>query len=942
MNVLFPRTLSAVLAVVCTCAVMAGALGSSRAQDAGALACPPGSREVTVSDELRQFAGRDAAGRAEAERFARTNPNARICAAPPKLPEPVAEMYAAEAHRATIMTAPSGRVPNNVLARAVKQSVALEASARAVPGAAGRWSPYGKGPLIANDERFDEVNGTGFVNLAGRIDSLAHDPKSGRLFASIGTGGVWMSRDMGDSWKSIGDRLPTQVVGAVGWSKARGGTLVVASGEPLMGGNTYTGLGAFYSSNLGKTWRRAKGVPNGAMGFQVAVDQRKQKKVYVATSKGLFRSVNAGRTYRNVKLPTGPCKGKTDNGKCLLANFVTDVVVKAPDEFGNKGGAVLAAVGYRAGARPFPQDPETIESPNNGLYYAKAGRPGKFVKLEAPGFAPQNRIGRVELGPATGPAQDHDYVYAIVQDAVLFNGGAPTIDAPEDTTSPVPPNTNLNGIYVSADFGQTWTLMGNTETLSENPTSGSALNGVGTVLFNAPGIQAWYNEWITPDPTRQVNGIPTRLTFGLEEVWQNTATHEPLVGPTDFKVIGRYYAYETCIIGVGGVPTCPPDNPAGLTTTHPDQHDGIWISHGEGELSLVIGNDGGAYKQTVAEGTEELTQLGWGDGSNGGFHTLLPYGVAMAKDGTVWFGLQDNGSGKIEGDTQKQFMTYGADGFYAAVEPDNSDVAYTESQGGGIRVTTDGGQTWTDIGTGDGGHMFANPFVMSHTDPKHLLTGGFAVWERTQGPEGDWQSVFDLGTAPGGAARQMSAADLRGNTAYVGFCGVCDIISTTEPFLNGIATNVGGEWHFAEAKGLANRYITDVAIDPKSPKTVYVTLGGYANRQWRPPGSYGDANKRRAPGNNVYRSRDGGRTFKSISRGLPGAPVFTVLVKGNQLMVGTQIGAFLSSDKKGTRWAPLRRGLPRVPVNELQSAPQDGKLVVAATFGRGVYLYRFP
>ena len=586
MKLLSSRALSGALSSAMLLGLTAAAVATPVTTRASARECPPGSRLVSVKDELREMTGdvKEVGG--------------VLCAAPPKIPEPVSEMLAAESSRASIVAAPHGRVPRNGLARAVRQADALAPNAARVPGATGKWSAYGKGPLIANDPRYDEVNGTGFVNLEGRIDSFAHDPKSNRLFATIGTGGVWMSRNLGESWRSIGDKLPTQIVGAVGWSKARGGTLVVASGEPLMGGNTYTGLGAFYSSNLGKTWRRSKGVPNGAMGFQVAVDQRKQKKVYVATSKGLFRSVNAGRTFRNVKLPTGPCKGKTGNGKCLLANWVTDVVVKAPDDFGHKGGAVLAAVGYRAGARPFPQDPDTIESPNNGLYWAKAGRPGKFKKLEAPGFAPQDRIGRVELGPAVGPEQDHNYVYAIVQDAELFRGGVSTIDAPEGS-APVPANTNFNGIYVTADFGQTWTMVANTESISENPTSGSALNGAGTALFNAPGIQAWYNEWIAPDPTRQVNGVPTRLTFGLEEVWQNTSTHSPVVGPSDFKVIGRYYAYESCIIGVGGIPTCPPDNPAGVTTTHPDQHDAIWISHGEGEVTLVIGNDGGAYRQTA-------------------------------------------------------------------------------------------------------------------------------------------------------------------------------------------------------------------------------------------------------------------------------------------------------------------------------------------------------
>ncbi|HYP23145.1 MAG TPA: hypothetical protein VEV43_06195 [Actinomycetota bacterium] len=929
MKSLSTRALAGVLVLVVCASITVGALASpGPGTPAAALQCPPGSRAVPVGDELREMTG-------EAAEIGGV-----VCSTPPKVPEPVAEMALAEGMRATIHGAPHGRVPANALAKAVRRADALAARAARVPGTRGRWSPYGKGPLIANDPRFDEVNGAGFVHLQGRIDSLGHDPRTNRLFASVGTGGVWMSRNLGESWKSIGDKLPTQIVGAIGWSKAKGGTLIAGSGEPLMGGNTYTGLGAFYTSNLGKTWRRAKGVPNGAMAFKVAIDQAKQNIVYVATSKGLYRSTNAGRSYRNVKLPTGPCKGK-HTGKCLLANFVTDVVVQAPDNFENKGGEVLAAVGYRAGARPFPQDPDTLESPNNGLYWSKNGKPGSFDKLEAPGFTPQHRIGRIELGAAVGPEQNHDYVYAIVQDAELYNGAPPSsIDVPEEGgESPLPPNTNFNGIYVTADFGQTWTQMANTETIAENPATGSALVGVGQALFNGPGIQAWYNEWIAPDPTRQVNGIPTRLTFGLEEVWQNTVTRQPLIGPSDFKVIGRYYAAETCIIGVGGIPTCPPENPSGITTVHPDQHDAIWVSHGEGDLSLVIGNDGGAYVQTIQEDLE-LNQAGWGDGANTGFRTLLPYGAAMAKDGTVWYGMQDNGSGKIEPD-QKQYMTYGADGFYAAVDPDNSDVAYTESQGGGLRVTTDGGQTWTDIGTGDSGHMFGNPFVMDPLDAKHLMTGGYALYERKEGPEGDWVNVFELGTEKNDVPRQMSAVALRGKTAYAGFCGVCDIISSAEPFKNGIATNVGGKWHIAPAKGLANRYITDLAIDPKNPKTVYVTLGGYANRQWRPPGSYGDENKQLGRGN-VYRSTNGGRTFRSISRGLPKAPAFTIIVRGKQLMIGTQIGAFLSKDKRGSAWAPAMRGLVRVPVNELQQAPQDKKLIVAATFGRGVYLYRFP
>jgi hypothetical protein len=148
-------------------------------------------------------------------------------------------------------------------------------------------------------------------------------------------------------------------------------------------------------------------------------------------------------------------------------------------------------------------------------------------------------------------------------------------------------------------------------------------------------------------------------------------------------------------------------------------------------------------------------------------------------------------------------------------------------------------------------------------------------------------------------------------------------------------------WHKAKAKGLPNQYITSIAIDPKRPRTVYVTLGGYANRQWYPPGAYGDTNRRISTGH-VFRSTDAGEHFVDISGRLPDVPHFWVELRGGQLVVGTQIGVFLSKDTKGSSWAALDRGLPVAPISTVRIAPQDRNLVVAAVFGRGVYTYRFP
>ena len=92
-------------------------------------------------------------------------------------------------------------------------------------------------------------------------------------------------------------------------------------------------------------------------------------------------------------------------------------------------------------------------------------------------------------------------------------------------------------------------------------------------------------------------------------------------------------------------------------TTHPDQHAALLVPTGDGGVTLYAGNDGGVYKQAVAAGGA-FSQTAWGRGSNGtaaaGFlRTLQPYQAVGSKDGTVYAGLQDNGSIKILGKAEK-------------------------------------------------------------------------------------------------------------------------------------------------------------------------------------------------------------------------------------------------------------------------------------------------
>jgi len=424
-----------------------------------------------------------------------------------------------------------------------------------------------------------------------------------------------------------------------------------------------------------------------------------------------------------------------------------------------------------------------------------------------------------------------------------------------------------------------------------------------------------------------------------------------------------------------GLPACPTERqPMNGSTTHPDQQTGIWLPDGQGGVTLGVGNDGGFFRNHVIAGAE-LDNGGWGDGSQTGLETILPYDVAMANDGTAWAGLQDNGQLKITPDGT-EYETYGGDGGFAEVDPANSNVAYEEYTFGAMRVTTDGGKSWRSIQPKLTSTRFINPFQMDPANANHLVTGGNEIVETIYGPETNgpdantglcfqncWAQVFDLGTRahPGDPAaappttdpasdpnNSTSAIDTYGDATYVGYCGVCDILNAKVGFKSGIATNVGGTlppakmssngWHIAAASGLPNRFITAIKIDPRNIRTIYVTLGGYG-RRWVPPGTLQDANTNVGEGH-LFESTDGGQSFVDVSGNLPDAPATTVTLRGNQLIVGTDVGVFASDVKGGTTFAPLT-GLPNVPIAMINLKPNDPNVLVAATYGRGIWTYTF-
>jgi hypothetical protein len=806
-------------------------------------------------------------------------------------------------------TAGSGPIPPGAQAAALAARQQMAAATGATS-----WKPVGRAPLSAGAQ-FDAVgspfpqyiNALGLRNLTGRITDLQYDPAvPGRLFASAAEGGVWESRNGGASWTSIGDNLITQSVGAIAWDPVGGGTIIVGTGDNAQGRYNYGGHGLYFSHDEGRTWIKASpNVEDDTENFRIAVSGIDNHRIYVANSRGLYQGTfsadGSSLALTNVRLPTGknPAVTGPDCGtaagadvfpNCFLDNNVTDVQVRAPGGFQGSsaqarasvsGDEVIATVGSRFGSHFYasPDGSTSLgftQTPGAGIYRSMVGGPGTYTHLAATGYPTSAHSGRVSLNSAKGANQNHAIVYALVQDPKKEDSCFDDFDVPSVCQKPLPtpivptPGANLStvldGLYYSSDFGDNWTKVMDWSQLDQ-PGTNSAIGGPGgqDAVGYGPGIQSSYNNWVMIDPTRaDSSGKPTRLLFGLEEIWENNPSflspfgnpattpfleQKPVEGAgvnDPWVVIGRYWNSCGPFTFGEGFNCNGAQDTIGGTTTHPDQHAALFVPLGASGVTFYAGNDGGLFSQASDAGHPEFDNQHWGLGISNNMNVLQPYDAEISRDGTIAAGLQDNGEMKINPDGS-MVEIYGGDGLFSAIDPNNSKNIVESYVYGRTAFTEDGGVNWTlrDPGLSSGCTgcaRFDTPFQQDPSNAKHFLIAGRQVYNRPWGygnPDcipatpadpnclivtnaNEWDKVYDLGTRlhPGDANQSTTpsapdannsstAVDVHENSEYVGFCAQCDLILEGNPFGNGIATNVGGAgakfddpagWHMASLR----------------------------------------------------------------------------------------------------------------------------------------------
>jgi uncharacterized protein (TIGR03437 family) len=133
-----------------------------------------------------------------------------------------------------------------------------------------------------------------------------------------------------------------------------------------------------------------------------------------------------------------------------------------------------------------------------------------------------------------------------------------------------------------------------------------------------------------------------------------------------------------------------------------------------------------------------------------------------------------------------------------------------------------------------------------------------------------------------------------------------------------VRVSVDGGRNWLPTASIPNRFVTSVAVDPRSPQGAVVGVSGFGS-------------------GHVFRTANFGASWEDLSRNLPDVPVNAVLLDASApdtIYLGTDIGVFvLGAD--GT-WAPMQDGLPNVIVLGLSQNASTG-LLVAATHGRGAF-----
>ena len=382
---------------------------------------------------------------------------------------------------------------------------------------------------------------------------------------------------------------------------------------------------------------------------------------------------------------------------------------------------------------------------------------------------------------------------------------------------------------------------------------------------------------------------------------------------------------------------------------HPDHH-AIWIDP-KNPNRIIQGNDGGVF--LTLDGAKHWTFVGT--------MTLEEfYQVAASSETpyTLCGGLQDNSAwcgpssdlGRFGVTGPAWYTVVGGDGEYSVPAPSDSNIIYSDSQDGDIvrldkkthesRFIRPYLESAEQMKPADLKYRFnwTAPIAVSRTNANEVYLGANVLFRSMDGGQ-HWTVISpDLTRndkakqeeAGGPVFHDMSSAEnydtllsitIAPTDANVIWVGTDDGLVQVTHDGGKTWTNVAA--HIAGAPEWA--MVSQIGVSPFDAGTAYVAF---------------DAHKLDNRHVYVYKTTDFGKTWTSISSGLPeNDPAHVVREDPNHrglLVLGNDTGLFYSADA-GAHWMPLKADFPTVPVWDLKFVKATGDLAVA-THGRGLFV----
>jgi len=377
---------------------------------------------------------------------------------------------------------------------------------------------------------------------------------------------------------------------------------------------------------------------------------------------------------------------------------------------------------------------------------------------------------------------------------------------------------------------------------------------------------------------------------------------------------------------------------------HGDHHD-LWIAP-EDPNRMVIGDDGGA-QVSYDGGRSWSTYL---NQPTSQFYRIttdnsFPYRIYVAQqdNSTIRIPHRTNGFAITEDDWES---TAGGESAHIAVDPEDNEIVYGGSYDGFLtRVnhrnkTTRSVSVWPDNPMGHGAEDFKYrfqwnfPIIFSKHNPDRLYT--FSNHVHMSENEGQsWQLLSgDLTRNDPEKLKSSGGPITQDNTSVEYYCTI--FAAAESPLKEGllwvgsddglihVTQDGGNSWTNVTPKGMPEWMMIN-SVEPSAfdEGTCYVAGTRYKSGDFTPY---------------LYKTTDYGKSWKLITRGIPGEHFTRVLREDPKqkglLYAGTETGMYISFDD-GQNWESFQLNLPIVPITDMTI--KENNLVVA-TQGRSIWI----